>query len=62
VLYGPIFGPLRDLSVFNQVKRIEYAGCLEWPNGADFDPETLRHWPQYRDEIIEQRKRYLPVA
>ena len=56
VLYGSIFGPLRDLDVFNQVELVEYAGCLEWPTGADFDPETLHDWPQYVDEILEQRQ------
>ncbi len=56
VLGGPIFGPLRDLDVFNQVELVEYAGCLEWPTGADFDPETLHDWPQYVDEILEQRQ------
>ena len=56
VLYGPIFGPLRDLSLFNQVRLVDYAGCLEWPTGADFDPETLHDWPQVKDEIIQRRK------
>lgn len=56
VLYGPVFGPLRNLSLFNQVTLINYAGCLEWPTGADFDPETLHDWPLYKDEIIERRK------
>jgi hypothetical protein len=56
ILYGPVFAPLRDLDVFNQVRLVDYAGCLEWPTGADFDPETLHDWPQYRDEIIERRK------
>ena len=53
VLYGPIFGPLRDLSLFNQVRLVDYAGCLEWPTGADFDPETLHDWPQVKDEISQ---------
>ena len=56
VLYGPVFGPLRDLSLFNQVTLVDYAGCLEWPTGADFDPETLHDWPLYKEEIIERRK------
>ena len=56
VLHGPIFGPLRDLAIFNQVRLIDYAGCLEWPTGADFDPETLRKWPDYRDDIIARRQ------
>jgi hypothetical protein len=45
VLYGPVFAPLRELDQFNQVRLVEYAGCLEWPTGADFDPETLHDWP-----------------
>lgn len=56
VLFGPVFGPLRDLSLFNQVMLVDYAGCLEWPTGADFDPETLHDWPLYVDEIAERRK------
>ena len=56
VLYGPIFGPLRDLNVFNHVELVKYAGCLEWPTGADFDPETLHDWPRYVDEIRERRQ------
>jgi hypothetical protein len=56
VLHGPVFGPLRDLSLFNQVALVDYAGCLEWPTGADFDPETLHDWPLCKDEIIKRRK------
>ena len=55
VLSGPVFGPLRDLALFNQVTLIDYAGCLDCPTGADFDPETLRNWPDYRAEIIARR-------
>jgi hypothetical protein len=62
-LYGPVFEPLRDLDLFNQVQLIEGVGCLEWPTGADFDPETLHNWPEYKDEIIaERRRRYVVLS
>ena len=61
VLYGPVFQPLRDPKVFEQVKLIDDVGCLEWPTGADFDPETLRNWPAYKDEIIAERQRRFAV-
>ena len=56
VLYGPVFGPLRDPALFKGVRRVNYAGCLEWPNGADFDPESLHDWPLVKDEIIRRRQ------
>ncbi len=62
VLYGPVFAPLRDRSLFGQVRLIDYAGCLEWPTGADFDPETLHDWPRYRDEIVARRQVQSPSA
>lgn len=41
LLYGEMWGPLRDLSLFNQVTVDPIAHTLTWPNQADFDPETL---------------------
>ncbi len=38
-LKGRLFGPLRDLSLFRQVK-VE-GGTLVWPNGADVCPDAL---------------------
>ena len=57
VLYGEVFEPLRTLKIFNQVALNPDTGTIEWPTGADFDPETLHNWPQYVDKIIERRKR-----
>lgn len=56
VLYGEVFFPLRDLSIFKQVKLNPDTGTIEWPTGADFDPETLHNWPKYVDKIIRRRK------
>ena len=36
VLAGELFGPLRELSLFNQVKIDPEVRTLVWPNGADF--------------------------
>lgn len=44
VLVGELFGPLRDLELFNQVKIDPEIHTVVWPNGADFDPETLHNW------------------
>jgi uncharacterized protein DUF2442 len=46
ILAGEIYRPLRDLDFFNQVKIDPEVHTLVWPNGADFDPETLHDWPQ----------------
>ncbi len=37
ILAGRLYGPLRDLSVFNQVQVDPEVHTLVWPNGADFD-------------------------
>jgi hypothetical protein len=41
VLEGEVFAPLQDLKLFNAVELDPTFGTLQWPNGADFDPETL---------------------
>jgi uncharacterized protein DUF2442 len=40
-LYGPVFEPLRDLSIFRQFAIHPEFQTLVWPNGADFAPEFL---------------------
>ena len=45
VLAGELFGPLRELALFNQVQIDQEVHTLVWPNGADFDPATLHDWP-----------------
>jgi len=62
VLEGEVFGPLQDLSVFNRVELDTTIGTVQWPNGADFDPETLHDWPKYRDELIAMARRWATAS
>jgi hypothetical protein len=61
VLTGELYAPLRDLTLFNQV-RVDLEVCtLVWPNGADFDPATLHDWPRYERELRERARRWEAV-
>jgi hypothetical protein len=51
VLAGELYGSLLDERLFNQVEIDPEAHTLVWPNGADFDPETLHDWPEYVEAI-----------
>lgn len=44
VLYGEMYGPLRDPEVIT----------LVWPRGADFDPYVLHEWPHVVDELARR--------
>ena len=61
VLYGEMWGPLRDPAIFNQVAIDPIAHTLSWPNGADFDPETLRNWPEYQEELAAKARGWLEM-
>jgi hypothetical protein len=39
-LFGEMFEPLRDQTLFNQAQVDEY-GVINWPNGADLAPDAL---------------------
>ena len=56
VLSGQLFGPLRDLNLFNQVQIDAEVQTLVWPNGADFDPATLHDWPEFAEELAERAR------
>jgi hypothetical protein len=58
VLAGELFGPLRELSLFNQVQIDPDVRTLVWPNGADFDPETLHDWPRYAPALTARARRW----
>lgn len=62
VLEGEVFGPLQDLQIFNAVELDPTFGTLQWPNGADFDPETLHDWPKYREELAAMARRWAATS
>jgi hypothetical protein len=51
ILEGELYGPLRDVALFNQVQLDPEVHTLVWPNGADFDPEPLHNWPEYLESL-----------
>jgi len=62
VLAGELYGPLRDLQLFNQVALDNEVHTLVWPNGADFDPATLHDWPRYVADFVRMVKGWNPTA
>jgi hypothetical protein len=40
-LKGSVFEPLKDLSVFSQLRVDEELETIVWPNGADLAPEYI---------------------
>ena len=62
ILHGPLWGELRDLSLFNRVTLNRDIGTIEWPNGADIDPTVLHDWPKHINYIIEKRRQWIPTT
>ncbi|NOX61161.1 MAG: DUF2442 domain-containing protein [Chloroflexi bacterium] len=62
ILHGPLFGPLRNLDLFNQVRVDPDLGTLVWPTGADIEPSVLYDWPEHVDAIIERRRHQYVMA
>jgi hypothetical protein len=58
ILHGRVFGPLRDPVVFAQMKLDPEAATVVWPNGADFDPETLHNWDDYKNEFAAKAREW----
>ena len=60
-LAGEMYGRLRDLELFNQVRIDPEVETLVWPNGADFDPATLHDWPSQEHAFRELARRWEAV-
>jgi len=44
IMFGSLFGELKNPDFFEQASLDLEVGTVCWPNGADFDPDTLFHW------------------
>lgn len=58
ILYGEMYGPLRDAAMFMKAEIDPVVGTLQWPNGADFDPAILYHWEDHAKEFIERAREW----
>jgi hypothetical protein len=58
ILAGELFGPLRNPSLFAQVKLDPEVHTIFWPSGADFDPATLHDWSKYEPAFRAAAKRW----
>jgi hypothetical protein len=48
-LIGPVFEPLKEKSVFSQLRVDEELETIVWPNGVDLAPEYL-YFQSFKDE------------
>jgi hypothetical protein len=62
MLAGEMYGPLLDEELFNQVAIDPETHTLVWPNRADFDPETLYHWPRYANHLAQMAQEWAAHA
>jgi hypothetical protein len=62
ILVGELYGPLRELTVFDQVQLDPEVQTIVWPNGADFDPATLHDWPQHLDALLARAREWEVVT
>lgn len=58
VLCGNLFGQLLNVDLFKRVRLNEEISTIEWPNGADFHPETLYNWEEYQEELSKIAQTY----
>jgi hypothetical protein len=44
--------------MFRQVRVDPEVRTVVWPNGADFDPATLRDWPAHADAFARKAREW----
>ena len=58
IMFGSLLGDLNNPDFFKQVSLDPEVGTICWPNGADFDPDTLFRW----DEHVQSLSSHLRSA
>jgi hypothetical protein len=58
VLAGEMYRALSDPEYFAQVRLDPEIHTVVWPNGADFDPETLHDWPSVESAWIDRANQW----
>lgn len=58
ILFGEMYGPLKDPNVFEKVFLDSEVHTIAWPNGADFDPSLLYNWNQHVKELTQRAKQW----
>jgi hypothetical protein len=61
ILKGQLYGPLRNPTVFDQVRIDPEVHTLVWPNGADFDPAILHNWPESSPALKTMADKWEPA-
>ena len=56
VMAGSLFGELNNPDFFKQASLDQEVGTVFWPNGADFDPDTLFHLDQYIQSLSSHQQ------
>jgi hypothetical protein len=56
VLYGEVYGPLRDVRLFEQVRLDAETHNLLWPGEADFDPFVLHEWSRLAENLAARAR------
>lgn len=54
VMVGSLFGELKNPEIFSKVFLDAEVGTVCWPNGADFDPDTLFNWDEAVRDLSQQ--------
>jgi hypothetical protein len=58
LLYGEMYGPLKDPAYFKLATLDKEVHTVVWPNGADFDPSLLYNWEKYVEELSRRAKEW----